>query len=204
MRTFVYVDGFNLYYGALKRTPYRWLDVARMCGLLLADHHILNIKYFTANVSARPGHADAPLHQQIYLRALRTLPDLEIIKGHFLSHVVTMPRADNPGERVRVLKTEEKGSDVNIATHLLADGFNDRFDVAVIVSNDSDLLAPVQVVRSELGKDVGILNPQRHPSKVLKREATFFKRIRSGVLAKSQFANPLTDQRGTFHKPADW
>lgn len=136
MRTFVYVDGFNLYYGALKRTPYRWLDVARMCDLLLADHQILNIKYFTANVSARPGHADAPLHQQIYLRALRTLPDLEIIKGHFLSHVVTMPRADNPGERVRVLKTEEKGSDVNIATHLLADGFNNRFDVAVIVSND--------------------------------------------------------------------
>jgi len=53
MRTCVYVDGFNLYYGALRNTPYKWLDVARLCGLLLPNHDITRIAYFTARVSAR-------------------------------------------------------------------------------------------------------------------------------------------------------
>ena len=42
-----------------------------------------------------------------------------------------------------------------------------RFDVAVIVSNDSDLLEPIKIVREELGKKVGILNPHRRPSRAL-------------------------------------
>ncbi|MBL4557734.1 MAG: hypothetical protein JKP98_13370 [Rhodobacteraceae bacterium] len=48
-----------------------------------------------------------------------------------------------------------------MATHLLVDAFDDAFDVAVIVSNDSDLKEPISVVRRRLGKTIGILNPQR-------------------------------------------
>lgn len=90
MRTFVYIDGFNLYYGAVRKTPYKWLNVARLCKLLLAKHDIQRIKYFTARVSSRVSDPDIATRQQTYLRALSTLPDFEIIYGHFLTNEVRM------------------------------------------------------------------------------------------------------------------
>ncbi len=148
-RTIVYIDGFNLYYGALRGTPNRWLDVYRMSQLALKGHSILKVKYFTAHVKPRPGDPSQHIRQQVYLRALRTVPQVEIYLGTFL---VSYPKmvvhpVTSPPSFVTVVKTEEKGSDVNIATHLLMDAYEDQFDVAVLVTNDSDLLMPVQVVR---------------------------------------------------------
>lgn len=207
VKTTVYVDAFNLYYGAVKGTPYRWLNVAEMCRLLLPRHRIDRIKYFTAHVKGWPHDPDQPLRQRIYLRALKTIPNLSIIYGHFLSHEVPMPLAVHRGKKpklVKVVKTEEKGSDVNLATHLLHDGYRDEYEAAVIVSNDSDLLEPIRIVMVEFGRIVGVLNPHSRPSQVLKRQATFFKPIRKGVLASSQFASVLSDRAGTFHRPPNW
>ena len=200
----IYVDGFNLYYGALKNTPYRWLDLAKLCRIMLPRDTISQIKYFTALVNPRPTDPDQLTRQQIYLRALQTIPNLEIIYGHFLTHEIMMPLALPESGYVKVIKTEEKGSDVNLALHLLSDGYKNAYDVAVIVSNDSDLLLPVQFVKKELGKKIGILNPQKHPSKVLIANADFVKNIRRGVLSKSLFPTTLTDSQGTFTKPATW
>ena len=105
---------------------------------------------------------------------------------------------------VDVIKTEEKGSDVNLATHLLYDGFRNDYEVAVIVSNDSELLEPVKIVRYELGKKVGLLNPHPKPRRALLPHVDFIKKIRTGVLAASQFPPTLTDAHRTFHKPANW
>jgi uncharacterized LabA/DUF88 family protein len=211
MRTYVYVDAFNLYYGCLKNTPYRWLNIAELSRRMLAPGNVIHrIKYFTAHVSARPNDPDAPARQQIYLRALRTVPEVEIHLGQFLSHPVTMPRVVPPGARqtyVQVMKTEEKGSDVNIATHLVSDAYEAKYDVAVLITNDSDLLTPVLLVSQRLRRRVGILNPhnpERRASVELQRAATFYKRIRAGVLKDSQFPDQLTDVVGTFHKPAVW
>jgi len=205
MKTNIYVDGFNLYYGAVKSTPYRWLNIAAMCRLLLPHDQINQIKYFTALVDPRPGDPDQRVRQETYLRALATIPNLSIIYGFFLTHEVTMPLAGTSGGYARVVKTEEKGSDVNIATHLLADGFKNEYELAVVVSNDSDLLLPIRFVTEELGKPVGLFNPQKkHPSVALLPHARFVKRIRTGVLAKSQFPATLTDRNGTFAKPASW
>lgn len=207
MKTIVYVDGFNLYYGAVKGTPYKWLDIPKMCRLLLPRNDIVRVKYFTARVGARPGDPDQPTRQEMFLRALRTLPDVEIIFGHFLTNEVTLPVASpSPGgpRFCRVVKTEEKGSDVNIATHLLRDGFTNQFDVAILVTNDSDLLGPIQVVRSELHKVVGILNPHAKPSRTLQLHASFMKPIRKGVLAASQFPATLHDAAGIISKPKRW
>ena len=200
----IYVDGFNLYYGALKNTPYRWLDIAKLCRIMLPRDTINQIKYFTALVNPRPTDPDQLTRQQIYLRALQTIPNLEIIYGHFLTHEIMMPLAPPKSGYVKVIKTEEKGSDVNLALHLLSDGYKNAYDVAVIVSNDSDLLLPVQFVKKELGKKIGILNPQKHPSKVLIANADFVKNIRRGVLSKSLFPTTLTDSQGMFTKPAIW
>ena len=94
MKTFVYVDGFNLYYGVLKGTSYRWLDLAALCSKLLPPNEIACIKYSTARIRARPGDLDAPSRQDVYLRAIRTNPDIEIIFGHFLASTVRLPLAD--------------------------------------------------------------------------------------------------------------
>ena len=204
MKANIYVDGFNLYYGAVKGTPYRWLDIAALCRLLLPRDQIHQIKYFTALIDPRPQDPDQPTRQQTYLRALRMIPDLTIILGHFLTHDVMMPLAPPGNGYIKVTKTEEKGSDVNLATHLLMDGYHDDYEIAVIVSNDSDLLAPIQMVTQEFGRQVGLLNPHKYPSHALLPHVTFIKQIRPGALAKSQFPTTLRDKQGSFSKPAAW
>lgn len=106
---------------------------------------------------------------------------------------------------MRVLKTEEKGSDVNLASHLLFDAFRDNFDVAAVISNDSDLVEPVRLVTKEVGKPVGILSPVSNPNPELAAAAAFVRRIRPSHLEASQFANPLPLTDGTtLEKPAHW
>ncbi len=205
LRTTVYVDAFNLYYGAIKGTPYKWLDLHKMCSYLLPRNDIQAIKYFTARVTSRDNDPRQEIRQDLYVRALRTLPNVTVVYGHFLQHRVFLPSAEPPHERVRVIRTEEKGSDVNLATYLLYDAFINDYDVAVIISNDSDLLLPVRTVRRKMGKTIGILNPHRkHPSKVLQKEANFIKTIREGVVRISQFPETLSDSHGSFRKPPEW
>lgn len=207
MKTYVYVDGFNLYYGAVKGTPYKWLNINALCEQLLPKNEIIRIKYFTARVTGRADDPDQSTRQDTFLRALKTLPNIEIIFGHFLTNEVWVPRADSPPENrkyVKVIRTEEKGSDVNLATHLLADGFRGRYEVAVLITNDSDLLEPVRIVREELKLVVGILNPHKRTSRVLAKQATFVKQIRKGALKAGQFPDRLKDAVGAFTKPAAW
>lgn len=116
-----------------------------------------------------------------------------------------------------VWKTEEKGSDVNLATRLLADAFDGDFDVAVILSNDSDLLLPISLIQQRFGLPVGVLNPQigfPNPSTglyrkattsyALKNQAAFYRPIRPRTLGSSLFPPSLVDQNGTITKPAGW
>ena len=210
MKTNVYVDGFNLYYGCLKGTPYRWLDLAQLCQVLLPSHQIHRIRYFTALVQARSDDPQRPQRQQTYLRALRTIPNLSIHYGHFQMGIKQLPLAYVPPtkqtEIVSVLKLEEKQSDVNLATALLVDGFTHDFDAAVVISNDSDLLAPVRAVDQQLGCQVGILNPhhRKRRSRALYQVATFCRQVSHRALQASQFPHTLTDAHGTITKPQGW
>lgn len=207
MRTNVYVDGFNLYYGCLKGSRFKWLDLGRLCALLLPNYQISRIRYFTAKVRPRPDDPQKHIRQMVYLRALQTIPNLSIHYGHYLSHTVRMPlahpRPGGPGT-VEVIKTEEKGADVNIATHLLVDGFQDDYQAAVVISNDSDLRAPIEIVRAVLDRPVIILNPYNNGSQALMSVASTYKQIRTGVLQASQFPHTLKDQHGTIVKPPEW
>lgn len=207
MTTNVYVDAFNLYYGSLKGTPYRWLDLSTLCARLLPKDRINRIRYFTATVSARPDNPDAPQRQQVYLRALETIPGLTIHYGHYLSHVTRMPLA-YPARRgprtVEVMKTEEKGSDVNIATYLLLDAFKRDCTAAVVISNDSDLKLPIEIAQSELGIRVGVVNPHPPARRSRALQPTFFKQLRTSALGACQFPAVLADAKGEIRKPASW
>ncbi len=207
MKTMVYVDGFNLYYGAVKGTHYKWLDLQALCRVMIPTNTVIGFKYFTARVHARPDDPSQPMRQLVYLRALQTLPNLQIIFGHYLTHVVSMPLVKplpNGKRFIDVVKTEEKGSDVNLATHLLTDAFDNAFECAVIISGDSDLKAPIQFVQTKFHKPVGVLNPQLKACKTLQTTARFYKHIREAALQASQFPPVLTDKQGNFHKPPSW
>lgn len=206
-QTIVYVDGFNLYYGCLKNTSYKWLNVVQLCRLLLPQNNIVKVKYFTAKINSRANDPHQRTRQETYLQALQTLPEIEIIYGHFLTTYPKMPihPITTPVQKVQVVKTEEKGSDVNLATHLLMDGFQNQFEVAALITNDSDLLLPIQVVRQTLQKPVGILNPHQHPSHQLQNNCDFVRKIRGGVLNASQFSTPIIiSTNGEIHKPVGW
>lgn len=120
-------------------------------------------RYFTARVAARPNNPQVPARQDAYLRALATLPLVTVHEGSFLTKPVRMPLAHPPQGgpvTVEVIKTEEKGSDVNLAAYLLLDGFRGDYDTAVVISNDSDLAEPIRMVQSELGLRAGIYSPR--------------------------------------------
>ncbi|MCK6440285.1 MAG: NYN domain-containing protein, partial [Planctomycetes bacterium] len=91
MKTYVYVDMFNLYYGALKGTPYRWLNIHALCRNVLKKYVIARVKCYGARISARPDDPDAPQRQDTYFRALLTIPGLEIVEGQFLNKTISRP-----------------------------------------------------------------------------------------------------------------
>lgn len=212
MKTNVYIDGFNLYY-RLKNTPYKWLNVMEMCKYLLPNNTINRIRYYIARVSGR-SDVQQPLRQDIYLRALRTIPILTIHEGKFLESKVRMPLVQpvqSGPKTVEVWKTEEKGSDVNLSCHMLLDAFHQDCEVVALVSNDSDLAEPIRVIRKEFGLKVIVIHPvssvitgSRKISTQLKRFAnkSFF--IDDPVLAQCQFPNVLQDIHGTITKPSTW
>ncbi len=254
MRTHVYVDGFNLYYGALKGTPFKWIDPVKLAYQLLpAGYSVSKLKYFTARVSGIHD-AGAPGRQQAYLRALATLPEVEVIWGSFLSKTIWRPLTNLPvaGRRIgtpnpvtlpagthpvsgpttqtlpvgrysspamgtkkkrkrtqlllnavvsQVHTMEEKGSDVNLAVHLLNDAWKKSFDAAVVVSNDTDLVTPIQLVSVEQGKPVFVVCPggKRMASR-LARAATHKRHVR--MLRAAQF--PKNIPGSAVSKPAAW
>lgn len=206
-RTAIYIDGFNLYHGALRHTDYKWLNPLAMVRSIIGEsHNVVATKYFTARVSPRNGDPGQPFRQHIYLRALATL-GIQIVYGRYLSHIVKMYRAhQSPGVNpfVEVVKTEEKGTDVNIASHMLVDAADDLFDCAILVSGDSDLTMPVRFCIGKYGKMVGVLNPQAKKCHTLATASSFYKHIRESALASNQLAPVLADACGSFHKPPEW
>ena len=161
------------------------------------------IRYFTAVVANRPGDPTQAQRQQAYLRALQTVPDLTVHYGHLLSKTKRRPLVRQPetGPRtVEVLDTEEKGSDVNLASYLLLDGFDDEYESAVVISNDSDLELPIRMARIRLGKQVGVFDPSRRRSFELHNAASWYRPLRQGPLSASLFPNTL----GPITKPAGW
>ncbi|MGH2459342.1 MAG: NYN domain-containing protein, partial [Chloroflexota bacterium] len=215
------------YYGCLKFYTWKWLDLAAFCRLRLPNSQISKIKYFTARIQPRTDPRQAT-RQQAYLRAIATLPEVEIYFGHFLASPKTLPLAKSvpghpgfvcgPVKYAEVMNTEEKGSDVNLATHLVMDGFQNSYDMAIVISNDSDLAYPISVVRRTLKRQIGVITPLLTPdtrpvpanfrprvaSRELSRAASFFWTVDPAHLAEAQFPTTLRDVTGIIRKPAEW
>lgn len=217
MRTCVYIDGFNLYYRLLKDNPaLKWLDLkALSIALLQPQNQIQAVRYYTARISGRFDPA-APARQQVYLDALMSVPEISIHLGSFLVskpwagliHPPQMrgglvPQFTPPYPVVaKIWKTEEKGSDVNLASHLVRDAYTGSFDVAAVLSNDTDLVEPIRIVTQELGLPVGLLAPVPVPSASLAQVASFVRHVRIQHLQASQFPNQIPGIG--IARPASW
>ncbi|MCG3198547.1 MAG: NYN domain-containing protein [Candidatus Omnitrophica bacterium] len=205
-RLIVYIDGFNLYYG-IRKTSYRWLNLQRLAESILPNRDVLSVKYFTARVLPFPKDPSAPQRQEIFLRALRTLKKVEIIEGRFQVKPISLPLEKPPNTVVRVLRSEEKGSDVNLASHLLMDAFEDSFDDGAVISADSDLAMPVNMVAKSFGKPIYIFDPRPAGKECcdLRSVATQYRRIWGSVYKKCLLPNPVIDQAGrAIHMPPGW
>ena len=212
MKTIIYIDGFNLYY-RLKHTPYRWLNIEKLSQFYLdtKQNQIVKIKYFTALVKEQAGDPSNISRQHRYLRALKTLSNLEIIFGQFKKRQVTGLKCYLENEKfteskelVTISKWEEKESDVNIAGHIISDAYENRYDCAVLMSNDTDLKMPLKLVKKNLKKQVGIISPRRNMHVELREASHFQKRISNKVLEECQFPETMKDDKGEFFCPPKW
>ena len=238
--TSIYIDGFNLYHRSLKDTPFKWLDFKSLVSKILPpDRNKINhIKYFTAPVAALDD-AQRPQKQDTYIRALKAyIPEIEIYWGRFQTHPKKMPKADPHypetssdiylrdarGRLIyeRVVKVEEKGSDVNIAMHLLNDAWLNQYECAVLISNDNDIAGALNLLkRHHPAKTLGLITPfcaarlratifsksinpddMLTPAKDLIDNVDFVRQMRQGVLADSQLPDIIPGT--TIHKPLDW
>jgi uncharacterized LabA/DUF88 family protein len=130
---------------------------------------------------------------------------MELYFGHFLRHRTRMENANPPPNTAEVWKTEEKGSDVNLALHLLNDAWLNSYDCAVVVSNDSDLAEALRLVKARHNKIIGLITPgapARKTSRQLSQHADFVRPIRTWMLRDSQFPDPVPGSN--IHKPSSW
>lgn len=218
VRARVYFDGFNFYYGAFldangdpgPRAVYKWLDLRKFCEHVLpAQYEIGVIRYFTTPSHDAPG-GSARRRQKTYLDALEAHSDVTIhADGHLerrnKKRRLTHPEDHECGrEKVTVSWLEEKGADVNLATHLLLDCFRDEFDVAVIVSDDTDLQGAVNAVVEEFGKLVVVVNVRKRGSSY-DGVVDVFKASKPEYFRKNQLPLEVVGTDGTVLKcPASW
>jgi len=210
-RVIAYIDGFNLFYSSLRGTKYKWLDIWSMCSALLQpNQELIKIKYFSAQIGATFSNPDKPFRQKLYLEALQTNPKIEVKLGYFSTHEVRMPDAEDFRKGkitlVDVVKTEEKGTDVNLAVQMAVDAVRNDFDYAMLFSNDSDMAYAVQITSQECKKKVGLYIARKAVlSKVLKENVSYIRSITPTILATHQFPNEIkTLNDRVIKKPKDW
>lgn len=225
-RVSAYFDGFNFYYGAVRKTKHKWLDIKYLMDKHVAPPDVVTkVKYFTARVRSQADDPQQPVRQQAYFRALKTVPEIEIILGFYLekkkksklrlqrSPILNYlasalhPSLTYINKNLTLANTiiqEEKGSDVNLASHLIHDAHTNAFDHAIVVTGDSDLVEAIRIVTQEIKKKVSVINPQIRPSAELKKVASHYHNLNPHTLIGCLFPDNMKDGTGKFHKPPTW
>lgn len=191
----IYIDGFNLYYGVRSLGQfYKWLDVEVLANSFIKSSNVeVGVKYFTAKLN---GNNENVYRQAIYLNALeKHCPKTKIIKGFF-----TKARKC---KHCDVKNNEEKQTDVNIACEIMQDCCEDNFDIAYLVSGDSDLVAPVREVLKS-GKIMIIAFPPNRKSKELIEVSTNYFDIKEYRLKKCQLPDEISTKRNPLRRPEKW
>jgi uncharacterized LabA/DUF88 family protein len=200
IRVCVYVDGFNLYYGMVESRydRFKWLNIHALAkDLVEPNQQLVAVKYFTARVS---GQKDKARRQTTFLEAVQTC-DVAMFYGKFQAKPIRCNACYTSWQT-----SEEKMTDVNIATEMLTDAFSDKFDRAVLISGDSDLVPPVRVICGPLlKKSVIAAFPPNRTCTELKSVASGFLHVSHTILARCQFPEEVTKPNGhVLCRPDEW
>ena len=205
-RSIIYIDGFNLYYGAVKNKPWKWLDMERYFSLLLPNDDIQIIKYFTAKILG--SHR---ANQESYIKALLTLNKVQITYGLFKYKKIKCLVKNCTYQGSRLFNVpEEKRTDVNIAINMVKDAVDGKCDRLIVVSGDSDLVPAVKAVKLiDPNKKVIVYVPAnnkvRGAANELRNSSDRHKTLPNNLLSKAQFPDQLTDSKGgIIQKPEAW
>jgi len=203
VKVIVYVDGFNLYFG-LKESGYKkyyWLNIRLLAEkLLMFNQELAYTKYFTARITDDP-HKEK--RQATYIEALETLrdyKDFDIYYGHYRKDPYKCPKC-----KCIYKVPNEKKTDVNIATEMLLDAFDDKFDKALLISADSDLIPPIEAIKNKYSeRDVIVVFPPGRYSADLEKVTTCFHLSRA-KLAQSRFPDKVKKADGfILERPIGW
>ena len=215
-KTIVYIDGYNLYYGLLKGTSYKWLDLFAFARRLLPDDHdIVEVKYFTSCALTYPHDSAAVERQNIYLQAILSLANVRVISGFFKKSKVLMPVAEMQCREcevphnglVRVVRLEEKRSDVNLAVEMMVDAAQSDAECLVVITGDADQVGTIEAARRRFHKTVVVFNPHERISDHLKMAASYYKNIPRDLPAKCQLPDTIPYGRHgdrLLHRPEAW
>ena len=225
MKTTIYIDGYNLYYGALRNTAYKWLDIVQLfsgiCHIQNPTCEVVAVKFFTAPVKSKLAtHGELSFKSQNdYHRALQMLyPDhVDVILGYFTVTEGWFPKYQTPidkADKIKAWRLEEKQTDVNIALQMYRDVQKGLCDQAVLVSNDSDQTPTLRSIREDFpALTVGTIIPRLQaegksirPYSTELAELSHWTRghIREGELRSAQLPALIPTQRKPILKPSYW
>lgn len=204
LRAISYIDGFNLYFGLRSKgwRKYYWLNLVSLTkALLKQDQVFMHCHYFTARIRTSGYQSQDAHRQSIWLDALTTQQNLTIHYGHYLPKTVKCQQCG-----AEWTTHEEKMTDVNIAAQLLTDAYEDRFDVALVVSGDSDLTTPINLLRNRFpNKRVIVVFPPDRRSAELKKAAHGSTILGEDKLRHNLLPDTITTNSGfTLVRPQQW
>jgi hypothetical protein len=223
MDTIAYVDGFNLYFGRLRGTSYKWLDVHTWITNVLhacqPQATLLETNYFTAPLHARfsrRGRLGVAAHAG-YIRAIASHSAVVIHRGRFSVEAVNAIRYAEPpnkDHRVRIWRIEEKETDVAMAVAMYRDAVRHRARQIVLISNDSDLAPALRMMRADTQVQLGVIatlpeptgaSMARRPSADLLAASHWSRQcITDHELAAAQLPACIQTKRSPIHRPSFW
>jgi uncharacterized LabA/DUF88 family protein len=194
-----YIDGFNVYYSlnTQRYRKYKWLNYMQLAQTMIREGDIVDaVLMFTTYVSWKP---DSMARHKQYIKVLRSV-GLQIVQGRFMRKEKYCPKCGK-----QYITHEEKQTDVNIALTLLSDAVEDKFDRAVIVSGDSDLIPIVEAVHKLApDKEIGVLFPLRRFTNSLKKASDFSRNMKPALLEDCQFPDDVTVGNTVISRPLEW
>ena len=232
LKTRIYIDGYNLYYGCLKNTSYKWLDLKQMVSKILATVYFgeledqfefelqpLAIKYFTAPILKNFAKSnDSVPDQNAYHKALVAYigNEIQIITGeydasHARAHRFQKGRSARECEKVEIWKLVEKQSDVALALNAYSDAIRGEIDHVVIVTNDTDIVPALKLIKEHTNAKVGIIAPTKQNADAVNQSLDDYSdwtrtHITNEELESSSLPNLIRCEKSqqVIHKPISW
>nr|WP_295774615.1 NYN domain-containing protein [Rhodoferax sp.] len=234
LRTRIYIDGYNLYYGCLKGTHLKWLNLLALfeksilpsVTTMIDGHAIASdlqpaaIKFFTAPILEQAAKASDSIQcQEQYHAALsKHQPGrVETIKGYY-SLTKARAKVIDPADEKKwprycqstdIWKLEEKQTDVNLALHAVKDTLLGEIEHVVIVTNDTDIAPALEMIRAHTKATIGLVIPttdhERVPNADLVKHAHWVRtHITEAELKSAQLPRVIAGGRRPAIKPDSW